>query len=135
MGDLLASASLLLTLIGLLYALWYPEIVQALDIKKKPHPQDRIHDHKRVKDVFFSRAVPLAVAAVALTTVFTPALLKIVFNSGRHAFTTGWRAILDYDPVSTSLVLITIGSGLFSWHLVALVRKLHKHVRLLNPKN
>ena len=97
MGDLLASASLLLTLIGMLYSLWYPEIIYALELKVKTHSADRVQDHRGSYDIYRSRALPLAVAAVTLTSVFTPNLIRIVVASFENLATSGWRSFLIID--------------------------------------
>jgi hypothetical protein len=133
MSDLLSSASLLLTLIALLYGMWYQEIVQATDIIVQDQPRDRVQDHKRAKGVYLTKAMPLAVAAVVLTLVFAPDSVRILFASANHARKCGWRAIADYDAVSTSLVLVTLGSGFFASHLLSSIRKLRRKVRALNP--
>jgi hypothetical protein len=134
MGDLLGSASLLLTLIALLYSLWYPEIIQALNIKVKNHAADRVQDHEHVRSVYVSRAIPLAVAAVALTVVFAPDVVRIIVTSVINVSRKGWLSTLDYDASSTSLVLVTVGAALFSVHLFCLCRKLRTHVGKLDPR-
>src|SRR5258708_6058108 len=97
MGDLLSSASLLLTLITLLYSLWYPEIIQARDTRVPPDKRDRGPDHTRVKGVYSTKALPLAIAAVLLTAVFTPDTIRILWTSIRHANEVGLRSVLDFN--------------------------------------
>jgi len=133
MGDLLASASLLLTLIALLYSLWYPEITKALEIEVKKHAADRLKDHQGAHSVYVSRALPLSLAGVALTVAFTPNLIGIAVASGKNVLTAGWKSLLDYDVASTSLVLVIVGSGLFSLHLISITNKLRMHVKDLSP--
>ena len=133
MGDLLSSASVLLTLIALLYSLWYPEMVQAIDTVVPPDKRDREPDHKRVKGVYSTKARPLAVAALILTVVFAPDTVRILCASAKHASEGGLRSILDYNAVSSSLVLVTVGSGFFAWHLFSLASDLRDKVKALNP--
>jgi hypothetical protein len=133
MSDLLGSASLLLTLIALLYSLWYPEIIQALNIKVKSHAADRVQDHQEVRSVYVSRAIPLFVAAVALTIVFSPDVARIIVKSLHNVFSRGWLSAQDYDASSASLVLVTIAAALFSVHLFCLCAKLRTHVGKLDP--
>lgn len=133
MSDLLSSASLLLTLIALLYGMWYQEIVQAIDTIVQPQPRDRVQDYQRANGVYLTKAMPLAVAAIVLTLVFAPDSVRILFVSANHARQYGWRAIYDYDAVSTSLALVTLGSGFFASHLLSSTRRLGQKVRDLNP--
>jgi hypothetical protein len=133
MGDLLSSASLLLTLIALLYSLWYPEINQALDVKVKSHAADRVKDHEQVRRVYLSKAIPLTVVAAALTIVFSPEFFKIVFQSFINLTQKRRLSVLDYDASSASFLLVIFGSALFSVHLFSLCRKLRAHITRLNP--
>jgi hypothetical protein len=134
MSDLLSSASLLLTLIALLYGMWYQEIVAAIDTFVDDQPADRKPGYDRARGVYLTKAMPLAVAAVILTLVFTPETIKVMIGSLEHARADGWRAIYDYDAVSTSLILVTLGSGFFAGHLVWSVSELTKKIGKLNPK-
>lgn len=131
MSDLLSSASVLLTMIALLYGMWYQEIVKAIETVVQARPQDRAPDRERVKSVFMTKALPLAVAAALLTVVFVPVTIKILVVSVNHVCEHGWKAVRDYDAVSTSLVLVTLGTGFFSWHLLSLVKKVHKKLNRL----
>jgi hypothetical protein len=133
MGDLLSSASVLLTLIALLYSLWYQEIVQAIDTEVPVNKQDRKPAHKRVKGVYSTKARPLTVAAFILTVVFAPDTVRILCTSVKHASEGGLRSILDYNAVSSSLVLVTVGSGFFTWHLFSLASDLSNKVKDLDP--
>jgi hypothetical protein len=133
MGDLLSSASVLLTLVALLYSLWYPEIMQAINTDVPANKSDRKPDHQRVKAVYATKARPLAVAAVILTAVFAPDSVRILSVSIHHALETGFRSALDYSAVSSSLVLVTFGSGFFALHLLSLAKGVRNKVRDLNP--
>lgn len=133
MGDLLSSASVLLTLIALLYSLWYQEIVQAINTIVLANKVDRTPDYTRVKVVYSTKARPLAVAAIILTAVFTPDTVRILGVSIHHASEAGLRSALDYNAVSSSLVLVTFGSGFFSWHLLTLANDVRNKVKALNP--
>jgi hypothetical protein len=131
MSDLLSSASLLLTMIALLYGMWYQEIVKAIETVVQAQPQDRVPDRKRVKSVFRTKALPLAVASAVLTVVFVPVTIKILVVSVNHVCDHGWKAVRDYDAVATSLVLVTLGAGFFSWHLLSLAKKVREKLNRL----
>ena len=134
MSDLLSSASLLLTLIALLYGLWYQQIVEAIEIAVESQPADRKPAHKYARSVQWTKAIPLAIATLVLTAVFAPESLAIVIASLKSIAGIGWFAFRHYNAVSTSMVLVNLGSALFSAHLLSLVIKLRMKIRKLNPK-
>jgi len=131
MSDLLSSASLLLTLIALLYGLWYQEIVQAIDTDVPPQPKDFKAPYKRVRGVYWAKANPLLIATIVLTVVFAPESVKILVTSINEARNSGAAAIWEYDAVSTSLLLVNLGSAFFAVHLISLVWKLRQKIRKL----
>lgn len=133
MSDLLSSASLLLTFIAILYGLWYPEIRRDLDTLVPDQSLDRKIPRQKVQATLYNRALPLAIATVALTLVFVPDTLRIILISISHTYHDGLRAILDYNAVSAALVLVTLSTALFAYHLVFLVSKLRSLLRRLAP--
>lgn len=132
MSDLLSSASLLLTLVALLYSLWYQEIVNAIGIFVAPRAQDRGPNRKIARSAYLTKAIPLMAATVVLTIAFAPETVKIIARSLDHFRSRGFSAIGDYDPVSASLLLVNIGSAFFAAHLVWLVYKLRGTVQKLS---
>jgi hypothetical protein len=133
MSDLLSAASLLLTLIALLYGMWYSEIAAATNITVQPQPADRLLDYQRAQVVFWTKAIPLTVAALLLSAVFLPTAVQLVGRAVQHWWKVGVLAIRDYDPVATSLILVTVGAIFFSVHLFSLSRQLR--VRVLELKS
>jgi hypothetical protein len=128
MGDLLSAASLLLTLIALLYGMWYSEIVAATNLTVQPQPSDRLLDYQRANGVFWTKAIPLTAAALLLSAVFLPTAVQLISRAIKHSREVGLSAIRDYDPVAMSLILVTAGAILFSIHLFSLSRQLRVHV-------
>jgi hypothetical protein len=115
-ADLLAPETLLLTVVTLLYALWYPDVTAA-------HRVDPPADGTNLRDTEPTRArqklslalvrvIPLMLAALALAMVFAPTALD--------AFPQRWNlapfiAAKDrYDPVTTSLVVAWVFSVLLA---------------------
>ena len=56
MSDLLAAASLLLTVLGVVYGTWYSEIITILDRPIDVHPQNRGPIRQAVRSVLYSKA-------------------------------------------------------------------------------
>jgi hypothetical protein len=101
-GDLLSAASLLVTLIALLYSTWYGEMTQALEIRIARFRLDREPDVATARRVLLTRAVPLALAAIALVAVLAPPAATVV----RDAITQS--AGDEYDGVKACFVLVWI---------------------------
>jgi hypothetical protein len=106
-GDLLSAASLLATIISLLYSIWYGEIKTARNIRIPLHYDENAT--KAVRGTLRYRAIPLLVSAILLALALgSPAadVLQGVWsawmNSGDHS---------SYDPVQAcffGVFLITI---------------------------
>lgn len=133
MGDLLSAASLLLAVVGVLYGLWYPELMAALAVKMPQHKEDRVAPHRRVSSTLLSRAVPLALGFSVLALVFLPDALAILIISLRHFRDEGVAALHRYDPVRTSFCLVVAFALSLAAHVVWLVIRLVKLRRRLNP--
>jgi hypothetical protein len=104
MSDLLSSASLLIAIVTVLYALWYSEIKRGIkDIR--PRQNWEKDDFLDVLGILLLRALPLAVASLGLALVFLKDALIIVRNSLKLESNIHDR-IMNYDAVSTAFVLV-----------------------------
>jgi hypothetical protein len=126
-GDLLSAASLLLTVLTILYSLWYPEINNASDLPVDDHSANRKLPHEQARGVFLTKALPLSIATLALFVTATPPALDIM----RHPFV---RNFALYDAVSTIFVAVVAVLLFLSGHIVKSAWKLGAHVHELNPK-
>lgn len=101
-GDLLSAASLLATVISLLYSTWYDEVNNARNVNIPPHDRDPII--KKVRAVLWSRANPLLFAAVLLALILSPTLVDVLsYDWG--ALTT--RSVhWHYDPVQACFIAV-----------------------------
>jgi hypothetical protein len=63
-GDLLSAAGLLVTLVGLLYSVWYGEMNRALAVPVARHRLDREPDIATVRRALFARATPSSLLPV-----------------------------------------------------------------------
>ena len=104
MSDLLSSASLLIAIVTVLYALWYPEIrkgikeISATDVRE----DNKVSD---VAGIILWRALPLMAASLSLTAVFLKDAILIVQNSW-HVTADLRSRLKTYDAVSTAFVLV-----------------------------
>jgi hypothetical protein len=119
-SDLLSAASLLLTIVAVIYAVWYPAIIGALDIVPEQHSEDNAGNYRRVRDIQRSKAVPLMVVTVLLTFIFIPDAVAITLSSAARYRELGVSALRHYSAVTTSFVLVTCLLGVLAIHLIHL---------------
>ena len=134
MSDLLSAASLLLAVIGVLYGLWYPEIIDALDIKVPAFSEDRAKPFRQVSSILYGRAIPLAIAALGVSLIFLPNAIEIILSSVQNILNKGINAIPDYDAVKTSFCFVVLLSGAIAIHIIYFFVKLVLLRNLLGKK-
>lgn len=134
MSDLLSAATLLLTVVGVIYSLWYGEISKAIDdapkIPPSTHPEDRAAPLKKLRDVLHSKAIPLSIASVCVTLVFLPPSAGLVFQFVHRCFQLGPSILKKYDAIATSFITVELFSislaylsSIRAWRLRQLTRK------------
>jgi hypothetical protein len=126
-GDVLGAASLILALLGVVYALWYPEIVAAINLEPKAVRTQA--DYDQARSVLWKRAVPLTAATILDLAVFLPSSLSAALPWADGAFTNPLRALDHYDaePVALNLAsLLTLGLVV---ETTRLAKKLSDHCR------
>lgn len=117
MNDLLSAASLLLAVLGVLYGLWYPEIIDALEKTVPRYPEDRKRNYRSVSSVLYSRALPLTIAAIGVSLIFLPDAIKIVRASILGYKAQGIAYINNYNAVYTTFCFIVVMSFAIAAHL------------------
>jgi len=119
MGDLLSSASLLLTIITVLYALWNPSIKTAMNIKIPDFKSQAAQPISEVSAAIRTRAVPLAFAASTVALVFAKNAIELICDSFRSYSSLGIaRTLRSYDAVGTAFVLVVILSFAIAVQLI-----------------
>lgn len=131
MSDLLAADSLLLTILAVLYSVWYTEIDTELRRTADPLPKNNTDAYKRMKRVFVQRALPLTVAALAVTAVFLPEAIDAAVPVVRRAV-HGHRPA-HYNAVSTAFFVVTLGTLGLALHLGVRSYKLWMHRGAFDP--
>lgn len=125
MGDILSAASLLLTIVTVLYALWYQELMSALQIEVPIHKEDRSAPLLRINSMIYSRAIPLFVSSVLVSVVFIPDVVGILREAFR-AWEQANRYIQYYDSVKTAVCIVVVFSIALSVHAGFILMKLLK---------
>lgn len=133
MSDLLSAASLLMTVIAILYSLWYPELTKILEIKPSQYKEDNIGPMRQVLRVLLGKALPLSVMALIVAFVFLPDAVKICIEGYTEFKIKGCNAFINYDAVRTAYVLVftfSIVLALYvvtvSWKVLQLWRELRR---------
>jgi hypothetical protein len=128
-GDLLSAASLLATIISLLYSIWYGEIKEAQGAEIALQKADRGPAIQRVRATLLYRAVPLLGSAVLLVLILLPSTIDIIRNTWEACFGPGTRQ--TYDPVEACfvavylvIIMLTVVTVFAVYGLAAKLRKL-----------
>lgn len=126
-GDLLSAASLLATVISLLYSTWYGEIKDAQNVGIGLH--DRGPEIRKVQGVLRFRASPLLATSVLLTIILAPTCIDVINQS--WSALTNRHSHWQYNPIQACfigvvLVMILLVLLTFSavWRLFGTLRKL-----------
>ena len=104
-SDLLAAASLLITLVSTLYAVWYGELSGAMNAPIAPFRADRNATIGAVRSTLVTRAVPLCVASVGLGVVLFPPVASTIGDAA-NALSHGVGRVPSYDPVRACFVVV-----------------------------
>jgi hypothetical protein len=124
MGDKLSAASLLLTIVGVIYSIWYPQLDAVLQTKVPAHKPDRARPHSQVAACLNTRAVPLMIASVVLFLVFLPDAAILITSSIKSYRSAGVAGLWQYDSVGTAFCFVVGLSAALTWHLVRTVWRL-----------
>jgi hypothetical protein len=117
MSDLLAAASLLLTILGVVYGTWYAEITNAIGAAIPTHIENRAPVRQTVRAALYAKALPLALAAIVLTGLFLPDVLTITCGGIKAFRSTGINAFHDYNSVEASFCFVVVLTGALAGYL------------------
>jgi hypothetical protein len=126
MSDLLSAASLLLAVVGVLYALWYPEITAALAESVPDYKEDRVKPYRRVHSVLIGRALPLSFAALTLGLIFLPDAVRITWKSLLAYYAKPGAFQSTYGAVETAFCFVVVFALAIAGHAFVLAYKLNR---------
>jgi hypothetical protein len=130
MTDLLAAASLLLTVVTILYSIWYPEVSEALKLPIDPHPLNNKDAHSKCRGLLIGKVIPLAIVATALCVINLPDAWQIVTDAVAQL---GQPVHSGYSAVRTAFVVVEVVLAFLAAHTVWTVKTLRRHVIKLDP--
>jgi hypothetical protein len=129
MSDLLSAASLLLTVLGVVYSTWYPEIVNAIGMAIPDHIANRGAVRQMVRAALYGKALPLALAATILTVIFLPDALTIACGALGSFRSLGRSAFREYNAVQAAFCLVVVLTAALAVYLFFLVCRLKGRLR------
>jgi hypothetical protein len=129
MSDLLSAASLLLTVLGVVYGTWYSEIVSAIGAPIPDNPPNRGPVRQTVRAALYGKALPLALAAIVLTILFLPDALTIALGGLNALKTAGCVAFHKYNAVEAAFCLVVVLTGALAGYLISLICRLKDKLR------
>lgn len=135
MGDLLSASSLLLTITTVLYSLWYSELKDALDTDVPDFEADYTKPFLKVKEVFWTKSIPLACATSLLSCIFLPDLIRLIKKSLLAYTSNFFRALSNYDSVATTFSVVTMSLIVFAIVMVCQSFKLYSLKNDLEPSD
>jgi hypothetical protein len=124
MSDLLSAASLLMAIAAILFSLWYSEIAIALEIVPKQYSEDNKAARQTVTAVLRSKAIPVALMALAIALIFLPDALKLAKESYLGYVQNGFAALENYDAVQTAYCFVTVLSVVLAGYMGTIVVQL-----------
>jgi len=128
MSDILTSISTVITVIAILYSLWYQDIEKAIEEELPEHEDDQIEPKKRIKNILINKAIPLFVVSFLFFALYIPESINIIKKSIVAYQSSAW----SYNSTMFSIVFINILSLLISIILIIrcikLISKLKKNV-------
>ena len=127
MGDILSAASLLLTIVTVFYALWYPELIKAIDKKVPTHREDRSGPLSEINKILLSRAIPLFLSSFVVSIIFMPDAIDIIVESINRED----GVIYKYNSVKMAICIVVffaIGITIHSGNM--LIKIINKRIEL-----
>lgn len=104
MIDILSAMSAVITVIAILYTLWYDDIEKVMSSKLPPAEKDRDLQKRQNRKVWFFRAFPLFIISTVFFLMFFPELCAIA-TSTVAALKAG---TYTYNPIQAAIVFIDI---------------------------
>ncbi|PEI09872.1 hypothetical protein CRM86_19025 [Pseudomonas putida] len=108
---------------AILFSLWYADISKALETEPKNYSEDNVAAKKSVTATLLSKALPVAIMALAVALIFLPDAFKITKESFL-IYTSMDYVHAQYDAVRTAYCFVTILSAVLSIYMWILVFKL-----------
>ena len=114
MSDILTSISTVITVIAILYSLWYQDIEKAIKEELPEHKDDQIEPKKRIKSTLINKAFPLFIVSFLFFILYIPESIDIIKQSIVAYQSSSW----NYNSTMLSIIFINILGLLISIILI-----------------
>ena len=131
MSDLLGAAGVLLTVVGILFGVWYSECQAVLEKEVHPLYLNNASLQNKLRATLWSRAGPLAISAALCFLVFVPEFVAIVSDAIGCFFSDPSEAFRSYSAVKTAFCLVCLLTGGIAVLSMVLVIQLLCRVRAI----
>jgi len=125
--NLLSASSILLAIITAIYAVFYPFITEAIEIKGSKHIEDNKLKLKLAKDTFKSKLLPILIGSIVITVLFLPEFIKVSITS--------LKAIrgnkVEYDTLTASFLVVCVFMIFLTYAIIILAIKLKGKIKEL----
>lgn len=128
--NLLSASSILLAIITALYAVFYPFLIEVIEIKSSKHSADNNPKLKLAKSTFNSKLLPLLIGSIVITVLFLPEFFNTIVNSIK-AF--GSIDEMNYDTLTASFLVVCVFMIFLTCAIINLAIKLKRKIKELTP--
>lgn len=135
---LLSAASLLFTVVGILYGMWYESISATLKTKVEKFAENNVKSFIEVSHVLWGRALPLIMLAAPLGFVFLPDAVTICVQAWSQVGAHGLSAWHAYDSIRTAFCLVVSASLVLGVHTAILgvrLLRLRSSLKVPSPRS
>lgn len=133
MGNELSSASLLLTIVTILYSIWYQEINNGKNISPELHQEDNKSKFEKVQIIFWQRAFILVLITSILSLILLPDVIMIISNSLKIYGSSNYSFLGNYNSAITTFCLIEVVLFIFCGIFIKDLYVLHEKKKTLDP--
>lgn len=107
MNDPISALSSILTIVAILFGLWYPDIRAAIDLKLSNHSDDNKPLERTIKNAMNYKAYPLLIINVITLLIFLPDGVKILYDSFQLAL-SGTPYVYDSSRAAFIVMLLLL---------------------------
>lgn len=125
MSDTISALSSILTIVAILFGLWYPDIKHAIELKLSKHPEDNELPIKNIRSILSYKAIPLLVINFSAFIIFLPNGISILFDSVKLVLSD---IPCTYDSAKMAFIVMLLLLAGLSTILVLDIKELKKKI-------
>jgi hypothetical protein len=126
MSDILESAALILTVIGLLLSIWYNDIVAGLNYPKPFNLADSKPRINAINKALYQKSLPLTLLSGLFSLIFIPEVVNFLDQT---IFLINQEIPRKYDAAGTAFCLVILTSLIITIVMVVISCRLWKKLK------